>query len=141
MRLPSPWVTASLIVGSVIAYLQVGSYRAAHPLTEEAGAPAFAMPMLARPRDTVRLADFRGHVLIVEAWSRTCINCKSAMPALEALARDYHDGGLRVLHVALEDLVDTIPVRAFLAELGLSDEDVAVDQGGAFRENYAVVGI
>lgn len=141
MRLPSPFITTLLVVAAGIAYLQVRSYQAAHPLVEAASAPPFAMPTLAAPHDTVQLKGYLGHVLIVEAWSRSCANCRSSMPALEALANDYEDRGLQVLHVALEEWIDSSRVRAFLAELGLGETNVVVDQSGDFRNRYVVTGI
>ena len=141
MRMPSPLAFTLLIVGGAIAYLQVQEYQHNHPLTEDARAPQFSLPLLATPHDTVGLANYRGHVLIIEAWARSCANCRSSMPALEALSANYRTRGLEVLHVALEEMADSTAVRAFLADLGVSGIDVAMDQGGEFGQSYAVTGI
>lgn len=141
MRMPSPLATTLLIVASGIVYLQVRSYQDAHPLEEDATAPSFALPLLAAPHETVGLAKYRGHVLIIEAWARSCANCRSSMPALETLADAYRGRGLEVLHVALEEMADSSQVRTFLADVGVTGIDVAMDQGGEFRRSYVVTGI
>lgn len=141
MRMPSPWAITLLIVAGVIGYLQFLSYQNAHPLVEDAPAPSFTLPLLAQPREHVTPLQYHGRVLIIEAWARSCVTCRSSMPALEALAAAYHDRGLRVLHVALEDLADSVGVREFLAELGGRDVVVAMDEDGEFARNYLITGI
>jgi cytochrome c biogenesis protein CcdA/thiol-disulfide isomerase/thioredoxin len=45
------------------------------------------------------LAGLRGHVVLVDFWTYTCINCIRTLPFVEGLYRDYHRYGLDVVGV------------------------------------------
>ena len=44
-------------------------------------------------------AGLRGHVVLVDFWTYTCINCIRTLPYLEAWYRKYHRDGLEVIGV------------------------------------------
>src|SRR5690242_7867182 len=46
-------------------------------------APAFALPQTDGDR-TFRLADYRGHVVVVNFWASWCVDCRVEHPALSA---------------------------------------------------------
>ena len=141
MRLPSPLVTTLLVIGTGVAYLQVEGHRRSHPLAEDVAAPPFALLDLAAPHDTIRLSDYRGQVLILEAWSLSCENCKHSMPQLDSVARPWAEHGVQVLHVALEDLADSVALRQFLEDHADGRTPVGVDNNRAFQAGYSVTGI
>jgi cytochrome c biogenesis protein CcdA/thiol-disulfide isomerase/thioredoxin len=45
------------------------------------------------------MAGLRGHVVLVDFWTYTCINCIRTLPFLKALYADYHSYGLEVVGV------------------------------------------
>jgi len=49
----------------------------------------------------VELADFLGHVVLVEFWSSSCSACKAAMPHLEELRAEFADRGLVVITITV----------------------------------------
>ena len=76
----------------------------------------------------------RGHVVLVDFWTYSCINCLRALPYVEGWARKYRDQGLIVIGVhapefAFERNIDN--VRAAVERLGI-DYPVAIDN------NYAI---
>ncbi|WP_158929406.1 cytochrome c biogenesis protein DipZ [Acidisphaera sp. S103] len=76
----------------------------------------------------------RGHVVLVDFWTYSCINCLRTLPYVEAWAKKYHDEGLIVIGVhapefAFERNIDN--VRAAVKRLGI-DYPVAIDN------NYAI---
>lgn len=76
----------------------------------------------------------RGHVVLVDFWTYSCINCLRALPYVEAWAKKYRDDGLVVIGVhapefAFERNIDN--VRAAVKKLGI-DYPVAIDN------NYAI---
>jgi cytochrome c biogenesis protein CcdA/thiol-disulfide isomerase/thioredoxin len=76
----------------------------------------------------------RGHVVLVDFWTYSCINCLRALPYVEAWAKKYRDEGLVVIGVhapefAFEKNIDN--VRAADKRLGI-DYPVAIDN------NYAI---
>jgi thiol-disulfide isomerase/thioredoxin len=76
----------------------------------------------------------RGHVVLVDFWTYSCINCLRSLPYVEAWAKKYRAQGLIVIGVhapefAFERNVDN--VRAAAKRLGI-DYPVAIDN------NYAI---
>lgn len=67
-------------------------------------APAFALPNQAG--EIVQLADFLGHVVLVEFWSSSCSACQAAMPHLEALRAEFADRGLIVITITVNQNVN-----------------------------------
>ncbi len=45
------------------------------------------------------LAGLRGHVVLIDFWTYTCINCLRTLPFLEGLYADYHRYGLEIVGV------------------------------------------
>jgi cytochrome c biogenesis protein CcdA/thiol-disulfide isomerase/thioredoxin len=45
------------------------------------------------------IAGLRGHVVLVDFWTYTCINCIRTLPFLKALYADYHRDGLEIVGV------------------------------------------
>ena len=76
------------------------------PIGHRAGerAPAFALPNQAG--EIVRLADFLGHLVLVEFWSSSCSACVAAMPHLEALRAEFADRGLVVVTITINRNID-----------------------------------
>src|SRR5207244_591205 len=58
-------------------------------------APDFTLPTLSG--GTIRLADFRGKVVLLNFWATWCVPCRMEMPALEALYQRHKDVGLVAL--------------------------------------------
>ena len=76
------------------------------PIGNRAGerAPAFALPNQAG--EIVQLADFLGHVVLVEFWTSSCSACRAAMPHLEELREEFADPGLVVIIITINRNVE-----------------------------------
>jgi len=70
---------------------------------------------------TVRLADYKGHPLIVNFWATYCVPCKAEMPDLIALSQQYRSKKLLVLGISAGDTAEEI--RAFQRESPLTFPD------------------
>ena len=141
IRRPSPLLFTLLLVGATVTYLEVRRHQDANPLDIEMAAPSFTLVDLASPHDTLTLQSFAGQVLVLEAWARSCENCKYSMPALDSVADTLRGRGVKVVHVALEELADSTAVRAFVEKFGGPGGIVAMDQNEVFRTNYVVTGL
>jgi thiol-disulfide isomerase/thioredoxin len=81
------------------------------------GAMAFALPSItastSKPTPdvavhradggAVRLADYKGKVVLIDFWASWCPPCKTSFPALDAIYREYQEKGLEVLAVNLDE--------------------------------------
>jgi peroxiredoxin len=51
----------------------------------------------------VRLADFRGKVVLVKLWASWCPDCQAAFPRLDALQREFRSRGVEVIAVSVDE--------------------------------------
>jgi cytochrome c biogenesis protein CcmG/thiol:disulfide interchange protein DsbE len=51
----------------------------------------------------VRLAAYKGKVVLIDFWASWCPPCKTSFPALDAIYREYQDKGLEVLAVNVDE--------------------------------------
>lgn len=100
-------------------------------------APDFTLPTLSG--ESIRLADLRGKVLLLNFWATLCVPCRTEMPTIEALYQRYKDRGLEVLAVNL-DVLSTAGVEAFVKEVGVTFR-VVLDPSGATARAYRVLGL
>ncbi|WP_326581007.1 TlpA family protein disulfide reductase [Streptomyces sp. NBC_00481] len=70
------------------------------PVADRTDAPDFAGTTVdGKP---VRLSDYRGKVVVVNAWASTCAPCRKESPDLERTQRRLADQGLQVLGVTTD---------------------------------------
>ena len=64
-----------------------------------------------------RLRDqHRGRVMLVNFWATWCVPCREEFPGLVRLYRNYHDQGLSVVAISMDEPESVPAVRDFLAE-------------------------
>ncbi len=69
-------------------------------------APDFDLPTLTGER--VRLSDYRGRVVVLNFWTRSCQPCRQELPSLAALADGAAARGLAVVTVATDDEAEAV---------------------------------
>ena len=52
---------------------------------------------------TIRLADFRGKVVLLDFWATWCHGCKTEIPWYMEFQRKYQDRGLTVIGISMDD--------------------------------------
>ena len=72
-------------------------YTPPEPLAEGTPAPEWALPTLAG--DTVRLADLRGKIVLLDFFYKHCAPCCAALPFLQNLHKKYKDRGVVLLGI------------------------------------------
>lgn len=65
--------------------------------------PAPAIELRAAGGSSIRLADLKGQVVLVDFWASWCAPCKRSFPALDALYRELHPRGLDVVAINLDE--------------------------------------
>jgi cytochrome c biogenesis protein CcdA/thiol-disulfide isomerase/thioredoxin len=84
----------------------------------------------------------KGHVVLVDFWTYSCINCLRTIPYIEAWAQKYKDDGLIVIGVHTPEFAfekDPANVRKAVSELGITypvalDNDYTIWE--AFNNSY-----
>jgi peroxiredoxin len=121
---------------------RLGDYLWKHPASHagepiaasvRAMAPELSLPD--RSGRTIRLADYRGQVVLVNFWATWCAPCRREIPWLMALEQTYGSRGLRVVGVSLDE--DGWPaVETFVADhaigypIVLGNDEVSARFGG-----------
>src|SRR5262245_44825605 len=54
----------------------------------------------------VRLADYKGKLIVLNFWATWCIPCRAEIPALVELQSKYARQGLQVIGVSIDDPVE-----------------------------------
>ena len=84
---------------------------------------------------TLRLADFRGDVVVVNVWASWCGPCREETPALEQVWDERRGEGVQFVGINTKD--DPPPARAFVRSYGVSYPSLTDPDGSlllAFRE-------
>ncbi|RMI19504.1 MAG: TlpA family protein disulfide reductase [Calditrichaeota bacterium] len=82
-------------------------------LAQEKDAPDFSLPML--DGKTYRLSEHIGEgVILINFWATWCIPCHSEMKALRKIYQKYHDQGLEILSISIDDPKTVSKVKGFV---------------------------
>lgn len=93
-------------------------YKEPDPLPEGSPAPDWSLPTLAG--DTVRLADLKGKVVLLDFFYKSCAPCCAAMPILQSLHEKYKDKGFVMIGIdPIDDPVED-EMENFLAKRGIT---------------------
>ncbi len=93
-------------------------YQEPEPLAEGSLAPDWSLPTLTG--DTVRLADLRGQVVLVDFFYKSCAPCCAAMPFLQQLHEKYKDQGVVMIGIDPYDDPVKDEMADFLAKRGVT---------------------
>ncbi|HEY3287163.1 MAG TPA: redoxin domain-containing protein [Gemmatimonadaceae bacterium] len=110
-------------------------------------APQFALQVFApgqgdlhRPiGDTVRLADLRGKVVVLNFWASWCLACRDEHAALSEVAQTYAGQPVQFLGVLYNDVPDK--GTAWIAEMGGQSYPSVDDPGARVAIDYGLYGV
>jgi peroxiredoxin len=85
------------------------------------------------------LADFRGHVTLLNIWATWCGPCAKEMPGLQRLYEEYQSKGLRIAAVSVDMQHMEKDIREFARRYGLTF-DVLYDWKQAIARDYMTTG-
>lgn len=93
-------------------------HKAPEPLAEGTPAPNWSLPTLAG--DTMRLANLKGKVVLVDFFYKSCAPCCAALPILQSLHEKYKDRGVVVVGIDPYDDPVKDEMATFLAKRGIT---------------------
>jgi cytochrome c biogenesis protein CcmG/thiol:disulfide interchange protein DsbE len=130
-------VAAVALVASVLSFgLGRDPTAISSPLIART-APGFELRTL-DGRETVRLADLRGQVVILNFWASWCTECRLEHPALTSAWGRFRDAGVVMVGVDFQDT--RADALAYLRTAGMSWPAVE-DPGSRTALAYGVYGI
>ena len=100
-------------------------------------APAVDLPKL-YGKGNGSLADYRGHVVVLNFWASWCEPCRDESPLLQRWHRRLDKQGATVLGVDVQDVSGD--ARDFVDEYGLT-YPMLRDGPGEIRDEYGILGL
>lgn len=100
-------------------------------------APEFSLPAIAGA--SVRLADLRGHPVVLNFWASWCPPCLTELPALVSAWNAQRPAGLQVLAINGDDERPAV-VREFTTRMALPFP-VLLDARARVNDRYRVTGL
>jgi thiol-disulfide isomerase/thioredoxin len=91
MKNPALWITATALMGGVVAVASRTGGEGRMPDLNGAGAWLNSAPLSGKA--------LRGKVVVVNFWTYSCINSLRELPYMKAWAAKYEDAGLVVIGV------------------------------------------
>ena len=130
----------------VVLLLGAALFAATHYLGNELFPVAVgvdAPPIVARtidvpPRDRT-LADYKGKVVILNVWATWCQPCRTEMPSMEKLYKEFGAQGLEIVAVSVDDAGTDEKIREFVKEFGLTFT-ILHDPAAETARRYQVTG-
>lgn len=106
-------------------------------VSTSAPAPGFSLPT--RGGQTLKLADLRGQVVMINFWATWCGPCRQEMPLLEKIHKKYKPLGFTMLGVNVEP--DPKAAEAWLAKEMPVTFPIAFDTDSQVSKLYKVAGM
>lgn len=140
MRTSMQWVA----VGGIVAGLGAGAWILSRADTVTGTAVGAAVPdykvIDLAHGDTVALRSrLKGHVTIINVWATWCVPCRTEMPSMEKLYREFKDRGFQIEAVSI-DKGDPAVITAFARQYGLTF-DMLHDPSGDIQDLYRTTGV
>jgi cytochrome c biogenesis protein CcmG/thiol:disulfide interchange protein DsbE len=133
------WSLPLAVFAVIVAFLFVGLFRdpreVPSPLIGKP-APAFSLPKLHEPGQTLTTADMRGQVWLLNVWASWCVSCRVEHPLLVELAKANL---VPVIGLNYKDKRDD--GLAWLAERGDPYKASIVDADGRVGIDFGVYGV
>lgn len=122
-----------LVMALLACTASVSAMAEVLPAAQSPQAPDFTLTSV--QGSNVKLSELRGSIVLVNFWASWCGPCRTEMPALDQLSRQYADLGVVVLGVNVETESDGL--NAYLSDIPVSFP-VLLDQQNIASKAYSV---
>ena len=136
----SQWIAVGGIVAALLIALGLGLALSPDlfPVAVGSRAPEFTAVDVATG-DTVGLAKYRGHVVLLNIWATWCVPCETEMPSMQRLHQDLGGQGLTIVAVSIDQASGEV-VRTWAAQRGLTFK-ILHNQSGRIQSIYQTTGV
>jgi thiol-disulfide isomerase/thioredoxin len=100
-----------ILISTIVVLLSAGTFL--NILSVGDRAPEFTVARL-DGKDSIRLKDFRGKLVIVDLWSPTCPHCREANQFLPIIMAPYKDKKIAFVMIAID--MDTTTLRPVIKD-------------------------
>jgi thiol-disulfide isomerase/thioredoxin len=108
------WGAAAIGVAGVVYIIAQSSRNPAQP--QAAGAPPPDYAVTGPDGQLVKLADFRGKVVVMNLWATWCGPCKEEMPTLAKLQAAYAGKPVEVVEISIDSPEDAAKAKQFIGQ-------------------------
>ena len=123
-------VFALVLIAGVSTYLFVRNRTPFEEQKPAIGETAPAISLADLSGTMLRLADFRGRVVLVNFWASWCPPCKDEMPGFQKVFLAFEDKGFSVVGVAINDVPPSeVKALGILFPIVIANERVKRDYG------------
>lgn len=132
------YAVAVLCCGLVVTAAEAKGRRAAFGFGVGYRPPEFTASDLNGTRQS--LADQKGSVVVLHFWASWCPYCRSEIPELTQLHREWASKGVRVVTISTDE--DVAKLKQFVMQSGLPYPIIAdAEAEDSVAEQYAITGI
>jgi peroxiredoxin/tetratricopeptide (TPR) repeat protein len=126
---------AALVLGALVAFAVPAHADGPVGTALAVGLPAPNFDLRTADGGRVRLADFRGRTLVINAWATWCPPCREETPDVLEAYKQLH--APRVAFLGVDSSEDAALVRTFVAARGIAWQE-ALDSERSFSRAYGV---
>lgn len=127
-----------------LAVLLVGCTSETNTATGSQGrgeaAPELELP-LKQGGAPVKLSSMKGKVVILDFWATWCMPCKDSLPVIQHLYEKYHDKGLEVVGISVDEAATAKDIPNTVKVFGLTYPIVRYKDIPDLRAKYQFDGV
>ena len=129
------WFAAGALAIAAMSLILLGK-KVPPPLVSGVAAPRFELPLLDAGH-TLKLAQFRDRIVLLNFWATWCKPCEDEMPAMQRLYDKLRDEPFELLAISVDD--DLEELRSFQKRLGVTFP-ILMDPSQAVTRQYQTTG-
>ncbi len=112
---------SQLKLSSIPSYINIKTYqpyKSPELLPKDTIAPNWSLISL--KDETINLSDYKGQLVLIDFFYKSCYPCMLALPALQNLHEKYNKKGLKVIGINPYDTKEDDDIENFLAKRGVT---------------------